>query len=130
MIEINKSNVLVAGMLSSRLAAIKLLRAVWTKGDYREFFEMLTKTNDAAVVVDILHTFISGDKGMNSVFSLDVCILLLPTLHELLSGQYEEYVVTSLKMIHLLASTFGGIIKSTLDAPRPSLGIDLSREER
>ncbi len=125
--ELMKQHVTMCDIMGSRLANIKVMRNMWTKSDAKETLDILSKLNDASVVVDVLNSLLTS--SVTATFTLDVCITLLPLLQDLLSSQYEEYVVTSLKTVQLLATSFGNLIKSTLEAP-PSGGVDLSREER
>jgi len=123
-----KQHATMCEILGSRLTNIKVVRNIWTKSDAKETLELLSKLNDASVVVDILNSLLNS--SVTSVFTLDGCITLLPLLLDLLSSQYDEYVITSLKTVQFLASTFGNLIKTTLEAPPGSGGVDLSREER
>lgn len=63
-----------------------MIRSLWAKGDVKEAIDSMTRLNDPAVVVDILNVI--GERG--NLFTLDMCVTLLPVLNDLLFGQYEE----------------------------------------
>jgi katanin p80 WD40 repeat-containing subunit B1 len=63
-----------------------VVRSIWARGDVREAIETMARMNDPAVVVDILN--VMADKS--NIYTLDMCVILLPLLNDLLVGQYDE----------------------------------------
>jgi hypothetical protein len=85
--EISASHMTVVGILASRSTNLKVLRALWAKGNVRECIETMARMKDPSVVVDILNTI--QDK-IPTVFNLDMCVEILPVVNDLLSGQHQE----------------------------------------
>ena len=86
-----------------------------------------------------------------SIWNLDLCTALLPPLEKLLQSKYEMYVFFIIlqqkkllkKNVHnsryitvgcdamkLILKNFGSVIKSNIDSPIQTVGVDISREER
>ncbi|KAL7750676.1 hypothetical protein RI367_004018 [Sorochytrium milnesiophthora] len=82
---------------------------------------------DPAVCIDFL-------RALNlrpALYSLDVCVAILPLLTELLFGIYEEYLITACTTVKTILHTFAPVIVTNLQAANvPTAGIDISREER
>ncbi|XP_063168893.1 katanin p80 WD40 repeat-containing subunit B1 isoform X2 [Candoia aspera] len=81
--------------------------------------------NDLSVVVDLLN--IVNQKA--SLWKLDLCTVVLPQIEKLLQSKYESYVQTGCASLKLILQRFLPLITDILAAP-PSVGVDISREER
>ncbi|XP_077842309.1 katanin p80 WD40 repeat-containing subunit B1 isoform X6 [Macaca mulatta] len=81
--------------------------------------------NDLSVVVDLLN--IVNQKA--SLWKLDLCTTVLPQIEKLLQSKYESYVQTGCTSLKLILQRFLPLITDMLAAP-PSVGVDISREER
>ena len=103
--------------------------------------------NDQSVLVDLLTVITLRP----SIWNLDLCTALLPSLEKLLQSKYEMYVILLClfivqdlkKMFYfsryitvgcdamkLILKNFGSVIKSNIDSPIQTVGVDISREER
>jgi hypothetical protein len=87
--EIMKTHATMRGVFSLRLTNLKVVRSVWSRSDIKECLETLIKLKDAAVEVDFLNILLEKP----SLLNLDISVVLLPMLADLLSSQYEEYVI-------------------------------------
>ncbi|KAF7485275.1 katanin p80 WD40 repeat-containing subunit B1 [Marmota monax] len=81
--------------------------------------------SDLSVVVDLLN--ILNQKA--SLWKLDLCTTVLPQIEKLLQSKYESYVQTGCTSLKLILQRFLPLITDILAAP-PSVGVDISREER
>ncbi|XP_074865109.1 katanin p80 WD40 repeat-containing subunit B1 isoform X2 [Carettochelys insculpta] len=81
--------------------------------------------NDLSVVVDLLN--IVNQKA--SLWKLDLCTIVLPQIEKLLQSKYESYVQTGCNSLKLILQRFLPLITDILAAP-PSVGVDITREER
>uniref|UniRef100_A0A670K9T1 Katanin p80 WD40 repeat-containing subunit B1 n=1 Tax=Podarcis muralis TaxID=64176 RepID=A0A670K9T1_PODMU len=81
--------------------------------------------NDLSVMVDLLN--IVNQKA--SLWKLDLCTVILPQIEKLLQSKYESYVQTGCTSLKLILQRFLPLITDILAAP-PSVGVDISREER
>ncbi|KAM6064476.1 katanin p80 WD40 repeat-containing subunit B1 isoform 3-T5 [Theristicus caerulescens] len=81
--------------------------------------------NDLSVVVDLLN--IVNQKA--SLWKLDLCTIVLPQIEKLLQSKYESYVQTGCTSLKLILQRFLPLITDILAAP-PSVGVDITREER
>jgi hypothetical protein len=59
---------------------------VWAKGDVKESIDTLAKLNDPSLTVDILNVFLEK----SNLFTLDLCVAILPLLSDLIPSQHEE----------------------------------------
>uniref|UniRef100_A0A8C3IWK2 Katanin p80 WD40 repeat-containing subunit B1 n=1 Tax=Chrysemys picta bellii TaxID=8478 RepID=A0A8C3IWK2_CHRPI len=81
--------------------------------------------NDLSVIVDLLN--IVNQKA--SLWKLDLCTIILPQIEKLLQSKYESYVQTGCTSLKLILQRFLPLITDILAAP-PSVGVDITREER
>ncbi|XP_042732895.1 katanin p80 WD40 repeat-containing subunit B1 isoform X3 [Lagopus leucura] len=82
-------------------------------------------TNDLSVVVDLLNIV----NQTASLWKLDLCTVVLPQIEKLLQSKYESYVQTGCTSLKLILQRFLPLITDILAAP-PSVGVDITREER
>uniref|UniRef100_A0A8C9WD20 Katanin p80 WD40 repeat-containing subunit B1 n=1 Tax=Scleropages formosus TaxID=113540 RepID=A0A8C9WD20_SCLFO len=113
MSQIRKGHDTMCVMLTSRLKNLDTVRSVWNSGDVKV---------RAAVIYTL--PFVP-----RSLWKLDLCTSILPQIEELLQSKYESYVQTGCTSLKLILKRFWPLISDTLAAP-PSVGVDISREER
>lgn len=82
--------------------------------------------SDPAVVVDLLSVIVLRP----SIWNLDLCVTLLPPIGDLLQSKYESYIAAAGSALKLVLKNFGTVIKSNIDNPSCSVGVDISKEER
>ncbi|XP_041375540.1 katanin p80 WD40 repeat-containing subunit B1-like isoform X2 [Gigantopelta aegis] len=122
---LQKGHAAMEQVLSNRGRNLQIVRAMWTAGNTKTAVDSAISMNDPAVMVDILNVL----NSKTALWNLDLCTNLLPQLKELLSSKYECYVVTTCASLKLILKNMGPVIKANLTAP-PSIGVDISREER
>lgn len=81
---------------------------------------------DLAVVMDILNVIMHEQ----SVWNLDLCVVLLPSIFDLIQSKYEEYMTVGCESLKLILRNFAQVINTNLHAPIQTLGVDIPREER
>ncbi|XP_056381330.1 katanin p80 WD40 repeat-containing subunit B1 [Hyla sarda] len=123
--QIRKGHDTMCMVLTSRMRNLDTVRAVWSTGDIKTSMDSAVAVNDLSVVVDLLN--IINQKA--SLWKLDLCLTVLPQIDKLLQSKYESYVQTGCISLKLLLQRFLPLITDTLSAP-PSVGVDISREER
>jgi katanin p80 WD40 repeat-containing subunit B1 len=79
-----------------------------------------------AVVVDILSVMML----QQSIWNLDLCVALLPPIYDLIQSKYEMYVTAGYNTLMLILRNFTRVIKTNIQAPIETLGVDIPREER
>ncbi|KAL5022150.1 hypothetical protein ScPMuIL_001305 [Solemya velum] len=112
-------------VMSGRSRNIQIVRAMWTSGNTKTAIDSAISMNDPAVMVDVLNIL----NSKQALWNLDICSILLSQLGDLLNSKYESYVLTSCSSLKILLKTFGPVIKSNMESV-PSIGVDISREER
>ena len=113
-------------VLTARSRNINIIRQMWTNKDAKTAAEHAVACNDQSVIVDLLSVIVLR----SSIWSLDLCNILLPSIGQLLLSKYESYVNNSAAAMKLILKNFGPVIKSNIDAPSSSVGVDISKEER
>ncbi|NWJ00442.1 KTNB1 protein, partial [Crypturellus undulatus] len=131
MSQIRKGHETMCVVLTSRHKNLDTVRAVWSTGDIKArilkclTFNSAVAINDLSVVVDLLN--IVNQKA--SLWKLDLCTIVLPQIEKLLQSKYESYVQTGCTSLKLILQRFLPLITDILAAP-PSVGVDITREER
>ncbi|XP_069510395.1 katanin p80 WD40 repeat-containing subunit B1 isoform X2 [Ambystoma mexicanum] len=125
MLQIRKGHDTMCMVLTSRHKNLDTVRAVWSTGDIKTSVDSAVAINDLSVVVDLLN--IVNQKA--SLWKLDLCTTVLPQIEKLLQSKYESYVQTGCTSLKLILQRFLPLITDILSAP-PSVGVDISREER
>lgn len=123
--QIRKGHDTMCMVLTSRMRNLDTVKAVWSTGDVKTSMDSAVAVNDLSVVVDLLN--IINQKA--SLWKLDLCLTVLPQIDKLLKSKYDSYVQTGCVSLKLLLQRFLPLIMDTLSAP-PSVGVDISREER
>uniref|UniRef100_A0A8B9QKX0 Katanin p80 WD40 repeat-containing subunit B1 n=1 Tax=Apteryx owenii TaxID=8824 RepID=A0A8B9QKX0_APTOW len=125
MSQIRKGHETMCVVLTSRHKNLDTVRAVWSTGDIKNSVDSAVAINDLSVVVDLLN--IVNQKA--SLWKLDLCTIVLPQIEKLLQSKYESYVQTGCTSLKLILQRFLPLITDILAAP-PSVGVDITREER
>ncbi|NWX13997.1 KTNB1 protein, partial [Aegotheles bennettii] len=129
MSQIRKGHETMCVVLTSRLKNLDIVRAVWSTNNFsfppQNSVESAVAINDLSVVVDLLN--IVNQKA--SLWNLDLCTIVLPQIEKLLQSKYESYVQTGCTSLKLILQRYLPLITDILAAP-PSVGVDITREER
>ncbi|XP_076470194.1 katanin p80 WD40 repeat-containing subunit B1-like isoform X2 [Babylonia areolata] len=112
-------------VLTARNHNLQIVRAMWTSGNTKTAVDTAISMKDPAILVDLLSVL----NLKTTLWTLDMCISLLPHLKDLLISKYDSYVETAGKAVKLITRNFGPTIKSNM-APAHAHGVDISREER
>ena len=114
-------------VLSARSRNINIVRQMWHSKDAKTAAEQAVAFNDQSVIVDLLSVIVLR----SSIWTLDLCNILLPSIGQLLLSKYESYVNNSAAAMKLILKNFATVIKSNIDSGTgSSVGVDISKEER
>jgi len=113
-------------VLTQRARNTEIVRQLWHSKDAKTAVEQAVSFNDPSVIVDLLSVIVLRP----SIWNLDLCLLLIPPIGELLLSKYESYVNTSASALKLILKNFSPVIKSNIDTPCNTVGVDISKEER
>ena len=113
-------------VLTARSRHIEILRQMWHSKDAKTAAEQAVAFNDQSVIVDLLSVIVLRP----SIWNLDICNILLPSIGQLLLSKYESYVNNSAAAMKLILKNFATVIKSNIDNPNTAVGVDISKEER
>ncbi|RNA22022.1 katanin p80 WD40 repeat-containing subunit B1-like, partial [Brachionus plicatilis] len=101
--------------------------AMWNSGNIKPALDHAVNLNDENIMADILNEI----NSLNSLWNLDICTILLPSIRNLISSKYEEYMLIGSESCKLVFKNFGKLIKSNLmSVANVGVSVDLSREER
>ncbi|CAD5119215.1 DgyrCDS7847 [Dimorphilus gyrociliatus] len=125
-ITLNKGHNSMIGVLQARAKNLQIVRALWTTGNIRTSIETAVGMKDQSILVDILDVIIKK----NSLWTLDLAVILLPHLLQLLQSKYENYAIVGLHSVKTILKCFGSVVKANVSAPPGAPGVDISREER
>ncbi|XP_053594219.1 katanin p80 WD40 repeat-containing subunit B1 isoform X2 [Microplitis demolitor] len=113
-------------VLTNRQRALQIIYSLWHSKDVKSAIDSAVRMNDLSVIVDLL-----GALNLKpTIWNLDVCNLLLRPIAELLQSKYEMYVTVGCTALKLILRNFAPVIKSNVEAPLHTIGVDVSREER
>jgi katanin p80 WD40 repeat-containing subunit B1 len=114
-------------VLSSRNSSLQVVKAMWSSGNVKTAIESALHMNDLAVTFDVLSVMLTR----SSLWTLDLCVLLIPALSELTTSKYNNYIRCGLDGLKQILRQFAPIIKGNITVPpTASVGVDISREER
>lgn len=116
----------VEAVLRSRHRHLEVIRQLWQTKDAKTAVEQAVDYADPAVIVDLLSVIVLRP----SIWNLDLCLHLLPPISELLLSKYESYVAGAATALKLILKNFGTVIRTNIDSPSTSVGVDISKEER
>ena len=98
---------------------------MWTSGSITTAVNTAVKMTDQSLIIDLLNVL----NIKPSLWSLDLCNIILPSIKDLIISKYETYVNVGCDSLRLVLKNFSQVIKSNLQAP-PHSAIDINREER
>ncbi|KAB7499121.1 Katanin p80 WD40 repeat-containing subunit B1 [Armadillidium nasatum] len=99
---------------------------LWQTKDLKTAVDHALNTGDQAILVDFL-----GILNLRpSIWNLDILTALLPPVSLLLQSKHESYVSCGCDALKLMIKNFAPMIKSNMQGPIHSVGVDISREER
>lgn len=113
-------------VISSRTRGLQVTHKLWQTKDLRTAVEHALNTGDQALLVDLLSII----NLRPSIWNLDLLQLLLPPVQLLLQSKYDMYVTCGCSALKLMIKNFSPMIKSNMQGPMHSVGVDISREER
>ncbi|XP_062501296.1 katanin p80 WD40 repeat-containing subunit B1-like [Corticium candelabrum] len=123
--KLENGHLAMSTVLSQRCTHLQKVRSVWSTDNVKVAVRAALDQDDDAVIIDLLGIL----RLKLSLWSLEICNLLLPKLHHLLSSKHGSYVLSACSAVKLVLRNFAPVIRSNLSSP-PSEGIDFSREER
>ncbi|XP_071450039.1 katanin p80 WD40 repeat-containing subunit B1 isoform X2 [Hetaerina americana] len=112
-------------VLGARQRALQIIFSIWNSKDMKTAIDSAVEMKDTSVLVDILGVLTLKP----SVWSLDLCVSLLPSIHELLQSKYEMYMRVGVDCLRLILRNFTSVIRTHVTGPAPH-GVDIPREER
>ncbi|KAK4878976.1 hypothetical protein RN001_007122 [Aquatica leii] len=113
-------------VLVARQRNLKVILAQYKTKDVKSAIETAIALNDLSTLVDILGVF----NNKHSLWNLDLCVLLLPKIQDLMQSKFEMYMTVACNTLKLILRHFGPVIKTNVQSPVGSFGVDISREER
>ncbi|XP_034176079.1 katanin p80 isoform X1 [Osmia lignaria lignaria] len=113
-------------VLTSRHRSLQIIYSLWHNKDHKAAVESAVAMNDLAVIVDLLGILTLKP----AMWNLDLCNALLTPIGELLQSKYEMYITAGSSALRLILRNFASVIKSNVEAPLHTIGVDVSREER
>ncbi|XP_058803027.1 katanin p80 WD40 repeat-containing subunit B1 isoform X2 [Phymastichus coffea] len=113
-------------VLTSRHRSLQIIYSVWSNKGMKSAVDSAVAMNDLSVIVDLLGVLVLKP----AMWTLDLCSTLLSPIGELLQSRYEMYVTVGCTALRLILRNFAPVIKSNVEAPLHTIGVDVSREER
>uniref|UniRef100_A0ABD2WVF6 Katanin p80 WD40 repeat-containing subunit B1 n=1 Tax=Trichogramma kaykai TaxID=54128 RepID=A0ABD2WVF6_9HYME len=113
-------------VLTSRHRSLQIIYSLWHNKDMKSAVDSAVAMNDLSVIVDLLGVLILKP----AIWNLDLCNTLIAPIGDLLQSKYEMYVTVGCSALRIILRNFGPVIKSNVDAPLHTIGVDVSREER
>lgn len=123
---LNRNHEMVLTILKIRQRNLEIIYSLWHNQDLKCALEGAVSMNDQAVLIDVL----SAINKRPSLWSLDVCVVLLPAIHNLLHSKYEMYMSICCDSLQLILKNFASLIKTNVQWSSPTIGVDISKEER
>ncbi|KAK0159154.1 hypothetical protein PV328_010075 [Microctonus aethiopoides] len=113
-------------VLTNRQRSLQIIYSLWHNKDIKSAIDSAVVMNDQSVIVDLL-----GVLNLKpTMWNLDMCNSFLRPIAELLQSKYEMYVTVGCTALKLILRNFAPVIKSNVEAPLHTIGVDVSREER
>ncbi|KAF4525970.1 hypothetical protein B566_EDAN000761 [Ephemera danica] len=112
-------------VLRLRLRNLQIVFHTLSNKDIKAATECAVAIQDISLMVDYLGVITLKP----SLWSLDLCALLLPSILQLLQSKYETYMTVGCSALRLILRNFASVIRNSA-GPGSGLGVDISREER
>ncbi|XP_043471346.1 katanin p80 WD40 repeat-containing subunit B1 isoform X1 [Leptopilina heterotoma] len=113
-------------VLTNRHRSLQIIYSLWHNKDLKSAIDSAVAMNDLSVIVDLLGILTLK----SSIWNLDLCNSFLIPIKDLLQSKYEMYVTVGCSALRLILRNFAPVIKSNVEAPLHTIGVDVSREER
>ncbi|XP_078046137.1 katanin p80 isoform X3 [Augochlora pura] len=113
-------------VLTNRHRSLQIIYSLMKHKDLKAAAESAVAMNDLSVIVDLLGILTVKP----TMWNLDLCNSLLGPIGDLLQSKYEMYITVGSSALRLILRNFASVIKSNVEAPLHSIGVDVSREER
>ncbi|XP_076671457.1 katanin p80 isoform X5 [Andrena cerasifolii] len=113
-------------VLTNRNRSLQIVYSLWHNKDLKAAVESAVAMNDLSVIVDLLGILTLKP----TMWNLDLCNSLLGPIGDLLQSKYEMYIAVGSSALRLILRNFASVIKSNVEAPLHTIGVDVSREER
>ncbi|XP_034235935.1 katanin p80 WD40 repeat-containing subunit B1 isoform X4 [Thrips palmi] len=113
-------------VMNGRHRSLQIISSLWHNKDLKVAVDAALEMNDLAIVVDLLGILTLRP----SIWNLDLCVSLLNPIYELLQSKYEMYMTVGCNALRLILRNFSSLIKTNVQAPVGTVGVDISREER
>ncbi len=123
---LTRNHEMVLTILKIRQRNLEIIYSLWHNQDLKCALEGAISMNDQAVLVDVL----SAINKRPSLWNLDVCVVLLPAIYNLLHSKYEMYMSVCCDSLQLILKNFSSVIKTNVQWSSPTIGVDISKEER
>lgn len=123
---LTRNHEMVLTILKIRQRNLQIVYSLWHNQDLKCALEGAVSMNDQAVLVDVL----SAINKRPSLWNLDICVVLLPAIHNLLHSKYEMYMTVCCDSLKLMLKNFASVIRTNVQWSAPTLGVDISKEER
>ncbi|XP_020283802.1 katanin p80 WD40 repeat-containing subunit B1 isoform X2 [Pseudomyrmex gracilis] len=121
-----RSHESMMAIFKSRHRSLQIVYSLWHNKDLKAAVESAVAMNDLAVIVDLLGILTLKP----TMWNLDLCNSLLGPISDLLQSKYEMYITVACTALRLILRNFSPVIKSNVEAPLHTIGVDVSREER
>ncbi|KAH8303709.1 hypothetical protein KR018_001493 [Drosophila ironensis] len=123
---LSRSHEAVLQELSNRQTSLEMLRNTVRSHGLMGALKQ-AKNTGKSIFVDVLGVILEKPSSWN----LDLCILVLPELHELLQSQHKFHFSRACDTLRVILSNFLPIIQENLDPwAANGLGVDVTREDR
>ena len=103
---LQKGHDVMTNILSSRSMRLSAAITLWNKQNYLEFLSYIQKTNDDALLVDVLpivqKQIEEDEKTKEQIITLGACSDLMPLVKGLLNRKYENYKVVALDFVRCI----------------------------
>ncbi|KXJ25296.1 Protein AKTIP-like [Exaiptasia diaphana] len=123
---LSKSHMSILSIMSARQRNLSVIAKYWGDGEIKSAIQTAVNMNDSAILVDVLNVLCLKQ----TLWNLDICLIILPQLKDLFISKYESYAQAAASALKLILRNFAPVIKSNMSAPPDSIGVDLVREER
>ncbi|CRK96646.1 CLUMA_CG009988, isoform A [Clunio marinus] len=114
--------------LCNRITSLDMIRNQMRTQDLLAALRAAARIKDDSVIVDFLGAILER----NAAWTLDMCVLVLPSIFELLQSDYKFHCQRACDSLRIIIKEFLPIIQANCDpwSPARSLGVDITREER
>lgn len=123
---LTRNHEMVLTILKIRQRNLQIVYSLWHNQDLKCALEGAVTMNDQAVLVDVL----TAINKRPSLWNLDICVVLLPAIHNLLHSKYEMYMSVCCDSLKLILKNFASVIRTNVQWSSPTIGVDISKEER